>query len=97
MTPAPAPQGSSSSRAATMRARNERIATSARRHHFSQNAPVPFLCECSELPCVELIRVTLEHYVEAREHGDFVVTPGHQVDDATIVRVRDTYWLFRAD
>ena len=97
MTPAPAPQGSSASRSGTTRARNERLAGSARRHHFAHDAPVPFLCECSDPTCVELVRVTLQQYSDARGHADFVTAPGHQVDGAKVVRVRDSYWLYRAE
>ena len=96
MAPTPSPQGSSAPRAVTSRARNERIAASARRHHFAHDAPVPFLCECSDDRCVELVRLRLERYSEARADGDFFAAPGHQVDGATVVRLRDAYWLFRA-
>lgn len=95
MAPAPSPQGSSASRATTMRARNERIGASARRHHFAYDAPVPFLCECSEAACVDLVRITLEQYAAARELADYIAAPGHQVDHATVVRVRDSHWLYR--
>lgn len=76
------------------RARNERIAGSARRHHFEHAAPVPFLCECSDPTCEALLRITLEEYSSTRAAADFLVAPGHQVDHARIVRVKDAVWLY---
>ena len=94
MTPAAAPDGPSASRPDSARARNERIAQAARRHHFDHAAPVPFLCECSDARCEELLRMTLQVYAGTRVSG-YVVTPGHQVDGADVVRVRDAWWVYR--
>jgi len=60
-----------------MRARNERIAAAARRHHFDHIAPVPFLCECSDSGCEALVRITLADYEARRLAADFLVVPGH--------------------
>ena len=60
-----------------MRARNERIAAAARRHHFDQVAPVPFLCECNDDECEALVRITLAEYESSRLSADFLVVPGH--------------------
>jgi hypothetical protein len=95
MTPAPTPDGSFVPRADESRARNERIAAAARRHHFDHEAPVPFLCECSDDRCEELVRMTLARYGTIREAADYLVAPGHQVNDAEIVRVTDACWLYR--
>jgi hypothetical protein len=95
MTPAPAPDGYVISRAHEVRARNERIAAAARRHHFEHEAPVPFLCECSDERCGEFLRMTVNRYAAARGAADYLVVPGHQVDDANIVRVTDVCWLYR--
>jgi hypothetical protein len=54
------------------------------------------MCECGDERCTELLRMTLLRYEEGRAGGDFLVAPGHQVDGATIVRVRDGVWLYRA-
>lgn len=65
-------------RAAVVHARNDRIAFAARRHHFDRAAPVPFLCECSDVRCDELVRLTLEEYRRARSSGLRVAAPGHE-------------------
>jgi hypothetical protein len=80
-----------------MRRRNERIARAARAHRFGEAAPVPFLCECSDDHCVEILRMPLALYRDAREAADFLAAPGHEVDDAEIARVREHCWLFRVD
>jgi hypothetical protein len=79
------------------RERNERIAAAAARHHFDLEALVTFLCECSDSRCEELLRLTLPAYRGARGGGDYLVAPGHQVDDARIVRIKDACWLYRAE
>ena len=79
------------------RLRNDRIAATARQNKFDRTIAVPFICECSDPRCEELIRVTLPEYAAAREAADHLVAPGHQVDDAAIVRVRDSVWLYRAN
>jgi hypothetical protein len=83
-------------RPAEVRRRNNRIAFNARTQHFGPDVPVPFMCECGDERCTELLRMTLLRYEEGRAGGDFLVAPGHQVDGATIVRVRDGVWLYRA-
>ena len=62
-----------------MRARNERIAAAARRHHFDHVAPVPFLCECGDPGCEALVRFTLREYDASRLAADFLVLPGHEI------------------
>jgi len=96
MGPSPVPQESAAARPTVVRARNERIASSARRHRFDRDARVPFLCECSDDRCGELLRLTLEEYAVARDGADHLVAPGHQVDGARIVRVKESCWMYRA-
>ena len=79
------------------RDRNERIAAAAAHHHFERDMPVPFLCECSDRRCEELLRMTLVAYREARAGGDYLVAPGHQVDDARIVRIKEQCWLYEGE
>ena len=95
MTPTPTADDSSVPRSEASRARNERIAAAAQRHHFDHAAPVPFLCECSDDRCEELVRMTLDRYGSVRDAADYLVAPGHQVEDAEIVRVTDGCWLYR--
>ena len=79
------------------RERNERIAAAAARHHFDRDVPVPFLCECSNESCEELLRMTLQAYRDARAGGDYLAVPGHQVDDARIVRIKELCWLYQSE
>lgn len=78
------------------RLRNDRIAATAKQNKFDRAIAVPFICECSDDRCEELIRVTLPEYAAGREAADYLVAPGHQVADAEIVRVRESVWLYRA-
>jgi hypothetical protein len=41
---------------------------------------VPFLCECSDTRCRELIRMPWEEFAALHRHGDlYVVVPGHEL------------------
>ncbi len=95
--PAPSPEDASSKRHDEARDRNARIAEAARRHHFDLDAHVPFICECDDSRCEALVRLTSAEYEAARSAADYLVAPGHQVDDARIVRVRDGCWLYAAE
>ena len=79
------------------RLRNEHIAETAHANKFDRKIAVPFICECSEHRCEDLIRLTLAQFEAARAESDYLVAPGHQVDRARIVRVRDGVWLYRAE
>ncbi len=79
------------------RLRNEHIAATAHTNRFDHEIAVPFICECSEHRCEDLIRLTLAQFEAARGESDYLVAPGHQVDRARIVRVRDGVWLYRAE
>jgi hypothetical protein len=85
----------SPSRPDDIRARNQRIAAAAHRHRFESDARVPFLCECSDNRCQELLRLQLETYETARDDADYLTAPGHQVERAKVVRLRDSFWLYR--
>jgi hypothetical protein len=79
------------------RARNARIGDAARRHHFGDDAHVPFICECDDRHCDALIRLTLPEYDVARSTADYLVAPGHQVERAYIVRAKDDCWLYAGE
>jgi hypothetical protein len=49
---------------ATFRDANERQVDYARAWHVE--AAVPFLCECDDLHCTEIVRLTLEEYEQVR-------------------------------
>ena len=91
------PDDYSATRHDDARARNLRIGDAARRHHFSNDAHVPFICECDDDRCDALLRLTLDEYDVARAAANYLVTPGHQVDHAQIVRVTDGCWLYAGE
>ena len=61
---------------ATFRRANERIEDSARANALE---PVPFLCECADIHCTEVVRLTIAEYEHVRESGrHFLNVAGHQ-------------------
>lgn len=89
--------GRGPARADETRLRNEHIAATARLNKFDHLIAVPFICECSAHRCEELVRLTLTQFEAARSESDYLVAPGHQVDNARIVRVRNGVWLYRVE
>jgi hypothetical protein len=63
---------------ATFRTANERIEASAEAMKLIVY-PVPFICECSDPSCTEIVRLTLAQYEEIRSVPTrFFNVPGHQ-------------------
>jgi hypothetical protein len=56
---------------------NERIELAA--DGMGLMGPIPFICECADATCVEIVRMRLEEYEEIR-HGPrvFFCAPGHE-------------------
>jgi hypothetical protein len=51
----------------------------------------PFLCECDDPRCTELVRLTLAEYERIRSHPNrFVVVAGHEPESET-TEVHDRY------
>jgi hypothetical protein len=80
---------------ATFREANERIEAVADEHGFGD--PVPFICECAELRCTELIQLPIEEYRYVRTNPRwFINVPGHQVamqGAGSVVEERDGYLI----
>ena len=59
------------------------------------DAPIPFLCECTNERCTAVVRITAADYAEIRSHPrHFVTAPGHQTRSDAHERVigrRDGY------
>jgi hypothetical protein len=72
---------------------NERIAASARSHHFDEVTAIPFICECTADDCFDLLRLTLNEFRAARRIGRYIVAPGHQIDGAGHLQTESTYWI----
>ena len=78
---------------ATFRDANENIGATA--GAYSIDSPVPFICECADARCSEIVRLTLEQYEEVRaDSRHFLNVPGHQdaaKGVAEVVAERDGY------
>ena len=63
---------------ATFREANEQIADRATEYELDDR--VPFICECADPACREIIRVSLDEYAHVRSHARwFLNAIGHQV------------------
>ena len=78
---------------ATFRAANERINAAA--GAYDMETSVPFLCECADPTCVEIVGLELDQYEEIRaDSRHFLNVPGHQRSAqgaAVVVAERDGY------
>lgn len=63
---------------AIFREANERIRDTAEEQRMT--AEIPFLCECAEEGCAEIVRLSHEQYENIRRNAtDFLNAPGHEV------------------
>jgi hypothetical protein len=70
---------------AAFRSANEQIERAAATYDVE---PAPFLCECAEEQCTEIVHLTLEEYEDVRSNPrQFFNVPGHQVSGGEHVRV----------
>jgi hypothetical protein len=81
----------------TFRAANENIETAA--EEMGLDGEVPFICECPDRGCTQIVRLTLAAYAEVRGHPrHFFTVPGHEsttVQDgaSAIIEEREGYVL----
>lgn len=79
---------------AIFRDANERIREAAE-EHGPVGAPVPFICECADPGCRELVPMTLDAYRSIRSHpAHFLNARGHDAAAhgwVKVVAARDTY------
>jgi hypothetical protein len=69
---------------AIFREANERIRAAVEAHGPPLER-LPFICECAEESCTDIIRVPLEAYRAVRLHPRrFLVAPGHEEDDGVV-------------
>jgi hypothetical protein len=78
---------------AAFRRANERISAAA--ETYGVDIPVPFVCECADPECSEVVRLKLEEYEEIRtDSRRFFHVPGHRDAEGTagvVVAERDGY------
>ena len=76
---------------ATFRAANEQIEQSAKDLNLAV-LPIPFICECEDERCTQIIRLTLAEYEQVRRDATrFVVSPGHQSEPDRVVAELERY------
>jgi hypothetical protein len=64
---------------AIFRDANERIGAFAAKHELRDDA-LPFICECADMRCHEIVTLALDEYEKVRSNPRwFVNAPGHQV------------------
>jgi hypothetical protein len=64
---------------ATFRNANDEINVAAETHGLDDGRPVPFICECSEPRCTQIIHLTVAEYRRVRGNPRwFVHAPGHE-------------------
>jgi hypothetical protein len=72
----------------TFRSANERIERAARSHHFEASQRVPFICECADPGCREIVMLSLVDYEAIRKHPDrFFLVAGHENEEETHERI----------
>jgi hypothetical protein len=63
---------------------NESIAAKAR--ELNMEAPIPFLCECSDTRCLGRVPLSIEEYDEARAAPQrYLTIAGHEVEGAFVI------------
>jgi hypothetical protein len=64
---------------------NERLEEKAEELEL-RDGPTPFLCECEDEGCTDVLLLERAQYEEVRAHPKrFVVTPGHQAESDQVV------------
>jgi hypothetical protein len=70
------------------RSANERMERLARSHRFDTSQRVPFLCECADPSCCEIVMLSLVDYEAVRAHANrFFLVAGHEDAEAAHERV----------
>ena len=70
------------------RSANERMQRAARSHRFDANQRVPFLCECADPHCQEIVMLSLVNYEAVRAHPNrFFLVAGHEDAEAAHERI----------
>ena len=80
---------------AIFRDANERIKSAAQ--HVGGPEHVPFICECADSRCREIVRLTLSEYEDVRTSPiRFLIALGHDLEDTEreeVVARRPRYWV----
>lgn len=72
------------------RTSNDRLRRAAGSHRFEGADRVPFVCECADENCREIVMLPIEDYEHIRAHPTwFLLVAGHEDEDATLERIVD--------
>jgi hypothetical protein len=67
---------------------NERLSRMAVSHRFAPFQRVPFICECADATCFEIVMLNLEQYERVRTHPTrFLLVAGHEDAETTNERI----------
>jgi hypothetical protein len=70
------------------RASNERLRRAAASHRFEAADRLPFVCECADRACYEIVMLSIEEYERVRAQPTwFVLVAGHEDDEAGHERI----------
>jgi hypothetical protein len=76
----------------TFREANERIERAAVTMELEADVEVPFICECADVSCTELLKLSLEEYEAVRaDPTHFLNARGHEVNALGWGRVVDEF------
>src|SRR5256885_2224250 len=63
-----------------------------KRRELQLEGTTPFLCECDNESCTELIQLDLGEYERVRQNPrHFVIVPGHDPERGRLVKTHDRY------
>lgn len=72
------------------RAANERLRRVAGSYRFGQADRIPFICECADESCREIVILSLSDYEHIRAHPTwFLLVAGHEEEGAGLERIVD--------
>ena len=75
---------------------NERLRS--RMERLSVRGRQPVICECSDPDCMDVLELTRKEYQHVRDEGNFVITPGHGIDEIEhVVERGDAYEIVHKD
>jgi hypothetical protein len=70
------------------RTANEQLRRAAASYHFTADQRVPFVCECADPECQEIVMLSLSEYERVRDHATwFLLVAGHEDSEATHERI----------
>lgn len=72
------------------RTSNERLRRAAASHRFEADQRVPFVCECADEGCREIVMLSIEEYEHIRGHPTwFLLVAGHEDAEEMHERIVD--------